>query len=96
MSRRDALEGGDAEHPAVVVGWRQTLGKASVVGVVPAALVGSVVMYVTWTDNLSMTIRDETGVDWLYWLMLGGSWAIPTFILTTAVAALALRLTRTR
>jgi hypothetical protein len=74
--------------------WRSTLLKASVVGLVPAILVGAAVLYISWSDNLSMTIRDENGVDWAYWLLLGASWALPTFVLFTAVAAVILRFTR--
>ena len=74
--------------------WRGTLLKASMVGLVPAVLVGAAVLYVTWSDNLSMTIRDEKGVDWAYWLIQGASWALPTFVLVTAVAAVILRFAR--
>lgn len=74
--------------------WRGTLLKASLVGLVPAVLVGAAVLYVSWTENLSMTIRDENGVDWAYWLMLGASWALPTFVLVTVIAAVILRIAR--
>lgn len=68
--------------------------KASLVGSIPAILVGAGVLYITWSDNLSMTIRDENGVDWAYWLILGASWALPTFVLVTAIAAVTLRFAR--
>lgn len=74
--------------------WQSTLVTPSLVGLVPAALVGAAVLYVTWSDNLSMTIRDENGVNWSYWLGLGVSWAIPTFVLVTAVAAAIIRFAR--
>ena len=73
---------------------RGTLLKASLLGLVPAVVVGAAVLYVTWADNLSMTIRDENGVYWGYWLGLGASWAVPTFVLVTVVAAVILRFSR--
>jgi len=73
---------------------RGALWKASPVGLFPAVLVGAVVLNVTWSDNLSMTIRDENGVDWAYWLMLGASWALPTFVLVTGIVAVILRFAR--
>jgi hypothetical protein len=72
-------------------GRKRILVKASLVGSIPAVLVGAAVMYVTWSDNLSMTIRGEDGVDWSYWLMLGVSWALPAFVLFTVIAAVVLR-----
>jgi hypothetical protein len=75
--------------------WRDTLVKASLVGLSLAVLVGALVMYLAWADDLSTTIRDEERrVDWSYWLMRGGSWALLTFVPVTAVAAVILRFAR--
>jgi hypothetical protein len=76
--------------------WQRDLVQASLFGLVPAILVGALVLYVTWADNLGTAIRNEDGVDWLYWLMLGGAWALPAFVLITAVAAVVLRFARSR
>jgi hypothetical protein len=75
-------------------GRKGILVKASLVGLIPAVLVGGVFMYIAWSENLSMTIRDENGVDWLYWFMVGGSWALPVFVLVTVIAAVVLRVRR--
>lgn len=70
---------------------KRILVMASLVGLIAAVLFGAVFMYIAWSENLSMTIRDDNGVHWLYWLMLGASWALPVFVLITVIAAVVLR-----
>jgi hypothetical protein len=71
--------------------WRRKLSKAALVGLMVAIPLGGGVMYLAWGENLSMTIRDGNGtVDWVYWLMIGASWAVPAFVIATAIATVVL------
>ena len=76
---------------------RHRLSKAALLGLTVAIPLGAAVMYLAWAENLSMTIHDGNGgVDWVYWLMMGASWAVPAFVIVTAIATLVLRRIRTQ
>jgi hypothetical protein len=72
--------------------WQRALVKASLIGLITGVLVGGLLMYIAWTENLSMTVHDGEGgnLDWSYWLMIGASWAVPAFVVGTVVSGVVL------
>jgi hypothetical protein len=60
--------------------------------------VGGFMMYVGWKHNPQGAFRDETGLHWGYWLLLGFSWFIAIAGIPYAIGAgvLAWRTIRSR
>ena len=46
-----------------------------------ALLVGGTMMHIAWKHNAQSEIHSNGTIDWFYWITIGFSWAIPTFIL---------------
>lgn len=46
-----------------------------------AILVGSLAMLIAWQHNPQCEIHCGGLVNWSYWLLIGVSWAVPTYVL---------------
>jgi len=53
-----------------------------------ALVVGGVTMYIAWDHNPQCDTHCDGSVDWPHWLLIGASWAIPTFLLVAAATYL--------
>jgi mannose/fructose/N-acetylgalactosamine-specific phosphotransferase system component IIC len=69
----------------------RVLLRASAVALFMAILVGATFMYIAWADNAQQEIHNGEGgnIDWAYWLGIGASWAVATFVVVELVAILA-------
>jgi len=43
-------------------------------------LVGGIAMYIAWQHNPQCEIHCDGNIQWRYWLIIGLSWAITTYV----------------
>jgi hypothetical protein len=62
----------NGQKPAILKGIKSSL----MVSIVPASLMAIIAICAAWDHNPGMSIHRQGFVDWLYLLLIGGSWFI--------------------
>jgi hypothetical protein len=51
-------------------------------GLIISVLISALMMFIAWDHNPQGEIHNELGIQWKYWLSIGGSWFISIFTIT--------------
>lgn len=67
---------------------RSSAARPLLIGLIVAVLVGGSMMYVAWAHNPQCEIRCDEEIYRVHWIMIGASWAMPSFLAASLLAFL--------
>jgi hypothetical protein len=85
LEGRDSNVKEEVKHNGVMKRqWKLWLWSAFV-GFGVGAVVAALAMWAAWSHNMQGEIYNEVGIDWLYWLLIGLSWFLPSSFVCTLI-----------